>query len=202
MHPAPRTSRLTLLAAAALAVVAGGAAVWLAASGRVPWSTRARDAGVASPGAIVSEASAAGLPEAGQPAPDFVLTDLQGRTVRLADLRGKAVLINFWATWCPPCREEMPRIEAFYTRYREQMEVLGVAVGESPEQVRAFLAQHPYSWRFAADPSMSVADRYRVFAIPTSYFIDARGVVRGSFMGAMSAEQLRAFARQAGVDVD
>ena len=205
------TARLVPLVISGVLVLGSAAAVWYVGPGREPSRQEGGPGGVASPEAIVSEgpgasltASAApvGLPEIGRQAPDFTLTDLEGRAVRLSDLRGKAVLINFWATWCPPCREEMPQIEAFYTAYRDQVEVLGIAVGESPEQVRAFLAEHPYSWRFMADTAMSVTDQYRVFAIPTSYFIDAQGIVRGSFMGAMTADQIRAFARQAGVGVD
>ncbi|HEY8425708.1 MAG TPA: TlpA disulfide reductase family protein [Limnochordales bacterium] len=205
------TARLVPLMISGALVLGSAAALWYVGLGRSPSGQDGGPAGAVSPEAIVAEGPGAspassgasvGLPEVGTQAPDFTLTDLEGRPVRLSDLRGKAVLINFWATWCPPCREEMPQIEAFYTAHRDQVEVVGISVGESPEQVRAFLAEHPYSWRFLPDPTMSVTDRYRVFAIPTSYFIDAQGVVRGSFMGAMTADQIRAYARQAGVDVD
>lgn len=158
--------------------------------------------GRAGPAPAASGAVAAGVPEVGRPAPDFTAPDLDGRPVRLSELRGKPVLINFWATWCPPCREEMPQIEAFYRRYRDQIEVLGVDVGETAEQVRAFLKDTPYSWRFLLDTELKVADLYRVYGIPASYFIDKDGIIRGLYMGAMNADQLRAFARQAGVDVD
>lgn len=220
-RPFARASTLPLLAIAALLVASAAAASWFAGlrpSGAP--GAGGREAGSAS-GAILSESpaatalsdsavvaraesgvSAAGLPEVGRPAPDFTLPDLDGRRVRLSDLRGKAVLINFWATWCPPCREEMPQIEAFYRRYRDRTEVLGIDVGESAEQVRAFLDNNPYSWHFLLDTNFQVTDRYRVFAIPTSYFIDKDGIIRGLYMGAVNAERIRALARQAGVDVD
>lgn len=220
-RPSARPSKLPPLPVAAVIAAGLAAAVWLVAlrPGTAPGAAD-REPGFP-PEAIVSEsaplpppsgsagtapaasgATVASVPEVGRPAPDFTASDLDGRPVRLSDLRGKPVLINFWATWCPPCREEMPQIEAFYRRHRDQVEVLGVGVGETAEQVRAFLKDNPYSWRFVVDPDLKVADRYRVFGIPVSYFIDKDGIIRGFYMGAMDAEQIRAFARQAGVDVD
>ena len=216
----PSRARLRLPAfAIAILLGAGAAAVWSLWLGPgAPFGARGEpgfvgsqailpESGASAPGvAGLTEAAASkaavGAPEVGSPAPDFEATDLGGRPFRLSELRGKVVLVNFWATWCPPCREEMPRIEAFYRRYRSQLEVVGVSVGETAEQVRAFLKQNPYSWRFVVDTDLSVTERYRVYGIPVSYFIDRSGIVRGYYMGAMSAEQLRAFARQAGVDVD
>lgn len=205
------TGSLALAAAAGVALVA-----WLAAgrpdllparpSHPEPGDSPAIVSGPRAPAAAAAPggdtAGAFGSAGMGRPAPDFTARDLDGRPLRLSALRGRPVLINFWATWCPPCREEMPQIEAFVRRYGDRMEVVGVAVGETPEQVRAFLRKTPYSWRFVADPDLAVADRYGIFGIPSSYFVDREGVVRAIYTGAMNADQIRAFARQAGVDVD
>lgn len=188
------------VASLALAAAAGW---WLAARqpGRSPL---APSPGILSESRSAAPAAApeAPAPEVGRPAPDFALKDLEGRTVRLSALRGRPVLINFWATWCPPCREEMPHIEEFVRRYRGQIEVLGVDVGEPPELVKAFLEKNPYSWRFLLDSDGRVMERYMAFAIPTSYFIDGEGVIRAAYTGSMTPEQLRGFARLVGLPVD
>lgn len=138
------------------------------------------------------------LPLVGNPAPDFALPDLEGRIVRLSDLKGRPVLVNFWATWCPPCREEMPAIEEFYRKYEGRIEVVGVDVGEKPETVREFLADQPFSWTFALDASGTAMQSYLVSAIPMSYFIDADGVIQAKYIGPMSPALLEDFAAKVG----
>ncbi|MBE3599493.1 MAG: TlpA family protein disulfide reductase [Limnochordaceae bacterium] len=196
-----------------LLVVATGAALRLAQLRTRPLSPAG--ASLSTPGAIVSngtQPTAAGTPDqalaagtdvpvVGSPAPDFVLEDIQGRKVRLQDLQGKPVLINFWATWCPPCREEMPHIEEFHRKYGDRVTVLGVDVGESPQKVKDFLGREKYSWRFALDESGEVMQKYLVFAIPTSFFLDKDGVIRAKFIGPMQPAHLRDFARQAGAEL-
>ncbi|MEW6046791.1 MAG: TlpA disulfide reductase family protein [Bacillota bacterium] len=205
MQPAARKAVRVYLPSIAVAslALAAAAAWWLAT--RQPDQEPPAPSPVilseAQPGPVAAARRPA-APEIGSPAPDFTLKDLEGRTVRLSDLRGRPVMINFWATWCPPCREEMPHIEEFVRRFGGRIEVLGVDVGEPAELVRAFLEKNPYSWRFLLDSDGQVMERYRVFAIPTSYFIDREGIVRAVYTGAMSPEQLRGFARQAGVPVD
>ena len=126
-------------------------------------------------------------PRTGFRAPDFTLTTLAGETVTLSDLRGRPVLINFWATWCPPCRAEMPAIQAAYERYAPQgLVVLGVDMAESPNVVAAFVERFGIRFPIPLDRDGRVATQYRVRAIPTSFFVDREGVVRSVFTGPMN----------------
>ena len=136
---------------------------------------------------------ATGRPVAGSRAPDFTLTDLDGNTVRLSDLLGKVVFLNFWATWCSPCRAEMPDIEALHRKYRDRgVVVLGVDLRESESTVRTYLERGGYTWTFLIDTTGRVASAYRVSAIPTSFFIDREGVIRAVVIGGMTASTMEA----------
>ncbi len=119
-------------------------------------------------------------PELGRRAPDFTLPDLASKPVRLADFQGKkAVLINFWATWCPPCREEMPTLERLSRSRRDAIEVLGVNVEPgSPAKVRAFVRELGVSFPILLDPDLAVGKLYRVRGLPTSFIVDREGIVR------------------------
>ena len=116
-------------------------------------------------------------PEVGHLAPDFTLTDLEGNSVTLSAVRGKVVFINFWATWCPPCRKEMPEIEAIYQEYKNQdVVVIGVDLlvseifkGYDENDVHQFVQQGGYSWTFVIDTTGQVAENYGITAIPTSF---------------------------------
>ncbi|MBI4187119.1 MAG: redoxin domain-containing protein [Chloroflexi bacterium] len=143
-----------------------------------------------------SSAPASGRPgqlQVGSPAPDFTLTDLAGNQVSLSDFRGKAVFINFWATWCPPCREEMPEIEAIYQKYKDRdVAVIGVDILEKEDVVRRFVQEGGYSWTFVIDTTGEVTTVYKVTAIPTSYFIDGNGIIRAVAVGAMTRTEMEA----------
>ena len=112
-------------------------------------------------------------------APDFALPTLSGETVRLADLRGKVVFLNFWATWCVPCRTEMPTIEALYQRYKGRgLDVLAVNMDKSSTTgVEAFAKEAGVTFRIVLDPSWSAARAYGVRGLPTTYLIDRTGNV-------------------------
>lgn len=126
-------------------------------------------------------------PEAGHPAPDFALTDLDGNTVRLSDLRGKVVFINFWATWCPPCRAEMPEIEAVHQEYKDKgVVVIGVDISEPESTVRQYIQRGGFTWTIVMDSTGEVARNYNIAAIPTSFFLDREGVIRAVNIGAMT----------------
>ena len=129
---------------------------------------------------VVATIAKAGIPAATTvPAPDFDLPTLSGERVRLADFRGKVVLLNFWATWCVPCRTEMPAIEALFQRHREQgLEVVGVNLDKlSPAGVEAFLKEVKVTFRVVLDPSWSTTHAYGVVGLPTTYLIDRKGRV-------------------------
>lgn len=112
-------------------------------------------------------------------APDFTLPTPLGASIRLSDRRGKVVLVNFWATWCMPCRREMPTMEALYQRYKDQgLEVLAVNLDMlSPAGVKAFVKEVAVTFHVVLDPSWSTAPAYRVVGLPTTYLIDRAGNV-------------------------
>ncbi|GAB6098456.1 redoxin domain-containing protein [Halanaerocella petrolearia] len=114
----------------------------------------------------------------GQIAPDFELTNLAGERVALSDFRGKYVLVNFWATWCPPCRAEMPDLNQFYLENKDDFVVLGVNLAESKNKVKEFITDGGYQYPIVLDKSRVVGSEYQVTAIPTSYFIDRQGRVQ------------------------
>ncbi len=123
----------------------------------------------------------------GESAPSFTLVDLEGNQVSLSDFRGKTVFVNFWATWCPPCRAEMPEIEAVYQEYKDKgVVVIGVDILEPEDVVRQYVQQGGYSWTFVLDTSGEMAGNYKVTAIPTSFFIDREGIIQAVNIGAMT----------------
>jgi thiol-disulfide isomerase/thioredoxin/Cu/Ag efflux protein CusF len=112
-------------------------------------------------------------------APDFSLPTLSGAPIHLSALRGKVVLINFWVTWCGPCRAEMSTLDALYQQYRDRgLEVLAVNLDTAPPaKIQAFVAEVGVSLRVGLDPSSSTARIYRVLGLPTTYLIDRAGNV-------------------------
>ncbi|MCI0483816.1 MAG: TlpA family protein disulfide reductase [candidate division NC10 bacterium] len=124
-------------------------------------------------------------PEQGYLAPDFVLPRLDGQTVRLSDLRGKAVLLNFWATWCSPCRQEMPTIEKVYQDSKSRgLEVLAVSLDAgSKSVVKSFMQELNLEFPVLLDPEMEVLRVYRMVGIPASFLIDKQGIIRHREVG-------------------
>lgn len=137
--------------------------------------------------------AAAVVPAVDEPAPDFTLTDLDGDSLNTADLRGKNVLVNFWATWCGPCRQEMPMLEAASAEYAPDLVVLAVNIGEEPWRVKKFIYDLGLSFEVLMDEGNQVQNLYRVRAYPTSYLIDTRGVVRAQHVGLLSKAQLEKY---------
>lgn len=132
------------------------------------------------------------------PAPDFILVDQYGNTHTLSDYKGKTVFLNFWATWCPPCREEMPAIEAIYKDYgmnEEDVIILGVAfpnMGSEKdlEGVCSFLEEKGYTFPVVMDEEGSLAYYYNISAFPTTFLINKEGNVEGYLQGAMRQEDM------------
>jgi thiol-disulfide isomerase/thioredoxin len=134
--------------------------------------------------AAVSDQHAAPLP--GFAAPDFVLPAVVGPDITLTELRGKPVVLNFWATWCPPCRAEMPYFEAVSQNYAGRVAIIGVDQGETLEQVARFASSVGVTYPLLLDEDSSVSRVYQVNALPTTFFIDRRGVVREVHTGIIS----------------
>jgi peroxiredoxin len=119
-------------------------------------------------------------------APDFALQTLEGRTVRLSALRGKkVVLLNFWATWCPPCRQEMPTLQQLYTDYKKRgLEILAIdSEPAAKAAVRAFVQELRLTFPVLLDPQREVSRQYRVPGLPVSVLIDRDGVIRHMGVG-------------------
>lgn len=130
-------------------------------------------------------------PRVGYLAPDFELKDYQGSPVKLSDFKGKPVFINFWATWCPPCRAEMPEIEAAYRKYKSQgLVVLGIDAREDNSTVGKYVADGGYSWTMLMDYNGDTIATYGVAAFPTSFFVDREGFIRFSQVGGMDKRGL------------
>jgi peroxiredoxin len=112
-------------------------------------------------------------------APDFDLASRDGGRVALSDLTGQVVMVNFWATWCGPCRQEMPQLEALYERYSDLgFTLLGVNVEEDSSGADAFLADTPVSFPILFDPENQVSELYNVVAMPSTVLIDKSGNLR------------------------
>jgi peroxiredoxin len=137
---------------------------------------------------------AAPAPVSGAPAPDFRLAALGGERIQLADLEGRVVLINFWATWCGPCTAEMPLLEDRYTTYKDSgFTILAVNVDEDVDVIRPFVDRYALTFPILLDPGSIVHDLYRVRGYPTSLFIDRDGVITDIHVGALLDEQLDAY---------
>lgn len=132
------------------------------------------------------------VPRIGGLAPDFTLTDLDGKPVRLSDYRGRVVFLNFWATWCPPCREEMPDMEAVRLQVGERAVIVAVNLGEAPGEVRRFAESGGLGFKILLDSDGKVAERYMIRNIPTSFFIDRDGVIRSKYIGALDRGRMLA----------
>lgn len=137
---------------------------------------------------LVLAGSAAAVDVGGR-APEIGVNDLNGRPVTIASLRGKVVIVDFWASWCAPCRQEFPVLERLYRQYGSQgLAVVGVSVDNEASNVRAFLRRNTASFLIAHDPRKVAAARYGGTAMPSSYIIDRRGIVRHYHAGFRSGD--------------
>ncbi|MCB2202761.1 TlpA family protein disulfide reductase [bacterium] len=132
-------------------------------------------------------------------APEFMLTNLEGESVALSDYRGTAVMVNFWATWCPPCRAEMPLIQEFQDRFEDDFVVLAVNGGEGEAEVRGFMEAYDFTLTFLLDPENSVAQQYGVRGFPTSLFIDTEGYLRAFHVGELQENLMTNYLAEIGV---
>jgi peroxiredoxin len=129
-------------------------------------------------------------PEEGAMAPDFLLEDLGGGELRLSDLRGRPLIINFWATWCAPCRKEMPQFVEAYDKYKgEGLEIVAVNLQEGKSIASKFADDYGMDFTVAVDRDGEVGDQYHLLGLPTTYFVGRDGVIRSVFTGPFEAEE-------------
>ena len=133
----------------------------------------------------IAGAEAAGFEtRAALPAPELKAHDLGGAPRTLADYRGKVVLLNFWATWCPPCQHEMPSLERLRTKMAGRpLEIVAISSAETPAEVNAYLSKMKLGFPVLLDTDSSNTRRWKVFALPTTFVLDAEGRVRHVLTG-------------------
>ncbi|KGK88617.1 TlpA disulfide reductase family protein [Clostridium sp. HMP27] len=123
---------------------------------------------------------------------DFKLKDLTGKEVSLSDYKGKKVFLNFWATWCPPCKAEMPEMEMLYQETKNSdLVILAVNLDEERNTVQKFINSNKYDFPVLLDTGNIVASQYEVVSIPTSFFIDKEGNIVDKHIGAMTIEDMK-----------
>lgn len=117
-------------------------------------------------------------------APDFTLKDLDGNQVSLRDFRGKVIFLNFWATWCPPCRLEMPTMERLHEEFGDQgLVILAINYRERPEEIKAFFQEHHLTFSALLDEKVEVFELYKAWSLPTTYLINRNGEIVGKVIG-------------------
>ncbi len=149
---------------------------------------------------VVSEAAESTEDASDVPlAPDFELMDLDGQLVSLESFRGQPVMINFWATWCPPCRSEMPIIQAAGDQFADDLVILAISTGDRESDVIQYQEAHDLDLIILLDPEAAVAESYGVRGLPTSVFIDSSGKLRDVYIGELSEDLLMDYLIKIGV---
>lgn len=126
-------------------------------------------------------------------ATDFSLQTTDGKTIRLSDYRGKKVILNFWATWCPPCKAEMPHMQKFYEAHHDEVEVIAVnltSLDNGNAALEKFIQDYKLSFTIPLDRDGEVGNQYKAYTIPTSYLIDADGFIEQKIIGPMNEEMM------------
>lgn len=160
--------------------------VWLLAKADSPTSLAKSSGNASSPSAIPAPVEFS--------APDIQLVDLKGNPVRLSDFKGQTVLLNNWAIWCPPCKAEMPVLQAYYNKYRERgFTIIGIEAGEQPAGVAAFVDEYRLTFPIWPDPQQLSMQAFQAFSLPNSYVLDRTGIVRLAWTGAISEEMLEKY---------
>lgn len=131
-------------------------------------------------GAAIMPPGSEGI-DPGEMAPDFELETVAGESLKLSDLRGKKVMLNFWATWCPPCKKEMPEIQKLYEEHGDEIEIVAVNLTDSESKVKdvyAYVEKYNYTYPVPLDKKSEVSDIYMAITIPTTYFIGTDGKIQ------------------------
>ena len=132
--------------------------------------------------------------EMDQPAPELTLYDLDGNQVSLSDFEGEVVLVNNWATWCPPCRLEMPEFNAYYQKYHDQgFQIVAIEAGQPKSEVEAFVNEQGLDFVILLDPGHLSLSTFENSSLPNSWIIDRQGQLRMAWLGAINQETLEKF---------
>ena len=147
----------------------------------------------------VAKSDSSGV-EIGKTAPDFELVTLKGESVKLSDYKGKKVILNFWATWCPPCKAEMPHMQKFYEENKENgIEILAVNltdIDSGKESIESFVKEYELTFEIPLDQEGVIGRQYQAFTIPTSYLIDTNGVISNKIVGPMDEEMMKSLTEE------
>lgn len=127
----------------------------------------------------------------GAKAPDFQLTTLTGETVKLSDFKGKKIMLNFWATWCPPCKAEMPEMEKFSKQTPKDLVILAVNI-DPQNDVKGFADKNGITFPILLDKT-NVNETYQILSIPTTYFINSNGVIQNKYTGSMTLDVMKKY---------
>ena len=145
------------------------------------------------PGGLVVNSKFGEVSTKGKPAPDFSLITIDGEEIRLSDMRGKVVMVDFWSSWCPPCRAEAPELVEVYKKYRgSNIEFIGVAIWDVKGQVESFVERYGVTYINGLDEMGKIAIDYGVTGIPEKYFVDMNGNIARKFVGPITIEKLEA----------
>ncbi|WP_442598286.1 peroxiredoxin family protein [Neobacillus sp. D3-1R] len=131
----------------------------------------------------------------GNKAPDFQLQTLDGKEMKLSDMAGKKVILNFWATWCPPCKAEMPHMQEFYSEQKDNgIEIVAVnltTAEKNQDDIGKFIKDYGLTFPVLLDSPGEVGQTYQAFTIPTSYIIDSNGIIRKKIVGPMDKDMMK-----------
>jgi thiol-disulfide isomerase/thioredoxin len=140
---------------------------------------------------------------AGKPAPEFTVTDIQGKTVTLSAFKGKTVLLDFWTTWCPPCRKDGPALDKLYQKYGEKsLIIVGISVSEDRSVVEKYLTEHPHAYPIVLSSENDFPNEYRIELLPTYIVIEPDGTLVSAVEGDQGFSDLRKLLKKAGLDTE
>lgn len=143
---------------------------------------------------VVNVTAKEDLVEVGDEAPDFTLVDLEGNTHQLSDYRGEGVFLNFWGTWCGPCKKEMPHMEKYYNEFKDEgVNILAVNIAESDLKVQSFANTYGLTFPIVIDKTKSVRDAYNIRPLPTTLLIGPDGKVKKIIQQEMSEEEIKTY---------